>query len=68
MSGADAMAMLKALLRGDEYPPPSVEDTPRNRELWDAIAADIEAMPPGVMPDVPGDWAEMPDDGGPPKA
>lgn len=65
MSGHDAVEMLKAHLAGGTYPPPGVPDTPRNRALWDQIGRDIANMPPGVIPDIPSDWTELPDDEGP---
>jgi GNAT superfamily N-acetyltransferase len=57
--------LLRAAIAGGPYPPPGVEDTPANRELWGEIGADLAALPAGVIPDVPFDWTEMPDVGGP---
>ncbi len=47
------MPLLIAILTGRPYPPPGVEGTPENRDLWDKISAGVEAMPAGVIPDVP---------------
>jgi hypothetical protein len=55
--------MLRAIMAGEPYPPPGVTDTPENRALWASIAADIENLPGGVLPDIPADWTEMPDAG-----
>lgn len=60
--GGAAVLMLRALLAGVSYPPPGLSDTAENKTLWAAIAADIEAMPGGILPDVPADWTAMPDD------
>lgn len=62
--GETAVVMLQALLAGQDYPPPGVTDTPANRDLWDRIAADVEAMPGGVIPEIPADWSLWPDDNG----
>jgi len=59
--GGTAVVMLRALLAGVPYPPAGVPDTPDNKTLWAGIAADIDAMPGGVLPDIPADWTEMPD-------
>jgi hypothetical protein len=58
--GAPSVVMLRALLAGVPYPPPGVADTAENKTLWAGIAADIDAMPGGVLPDVPNDWTETP--------
>lgn len=60
-SGGDAVMMERAILAGQPYPPPGVPDTPANRETWARIAADIDALPGGVLPDLPADWAGLPD-------
>lgn len=60
--GGDAVLMLRAVLAGQPYPPLGVVDTPANQRLWASVVTDVEAMPAGVLPDIPGDWAEMPDD------
>jgi hypothetical protein len=52
---SDAVEILLAILNGEDYPPPGVPDTPGNRALWDATVADIAAMPPGMIVDVPFD-------------
>lgn len=39
-----------AILRGDEYDGP-----PEHRHIWDRLAAQISAMPPGVIVDIPPD-------------
>jgi hypothetical protein len=62
MSGDDAVAMLKARLAGGMYPVDGVPDTPRNRDLWERIGREVADMPPGVTPEIPGEWTEMPDD------
>lgn len=56
--GDDAVRMQRAIMSGGSYPPPGIDDTPGNRALWDEIAADIEAMPDGMLPDLPHDWPE----------
>lgn len=53
-----AVTMLQAILAGARYPPPGIADTAEHRALWDRIAASVEDMPPGVMPDIPADWAD----------
>jgi hypothetical protein len=58
--GDVAVQLLRAQLDGQDYPPPGVEDTPANHELWDEIAASIDALPPGVLPDVPLDYTHEP--------
>ena len=70
-SGADTVAMLRAILAGDEFPPPGVPDTPENRQAWAGIAQSVEDLPPGVIPEIPTDWTDWADDGEagePPKA
>lgn len=57
-----AVELLKARIAGKGYPVAGVPDTPRNRDLWEEIGRDIENLPPGVTPDIPGEWSEMPDD------
>jgi len=60
LTSAPSVAMLRALLAGVPYPPPGIPDTPANKAIWDGIAADIDAMPGGVLPDIPADWTETP--------
>ena len=55
MAGTDAVAILLTVLSGRPWPPPGVPDTPRNRALRDETMADVEAMPPGMIVDVPAD-------------
>ena len=35
MSSGDAIAILKAIMLGKDYPPEGVADTPENREIWE---------------------------------
>jgi hypothetical protein len=56
VSGGDAVTMEMAIIAGDPFPPPGMA-TEAHRALWGQIAADIAALPAGVIPDVPGDWA-----------
>lgn len=52
-------AMTLAHVNGGRFPPPGVEDTAANKQLWDKIGADIEAMRErGVQPDVRWEWTE----------
>lgn len=44
--------------RGDGYPPAVVADTPENRLVWDETAREIANLRPGVVVDIPGDWAQ----------
>ena len=53
MAGTDAVALLIAVVFGRPWPPPGVPDTPRNRALREEIIAEVDALPPGVIPDVP---------------
>lgn len=55
------MAMQRAIMAGQEFPPAGVAGTPENRAIWDKIAGDMENMPPGTVPEIPGEWVEMPD-------
>lgn len=64
--GATAVAILRALLAGDGYPPEGVPDTPANAALWAEYAQALEDLPGGVTADIPADWATLPDDGHPP--
>jgi hypothetical protein len=58
MSTGDAVAILKAIMQGDDYPPKGVADTPDNRRMWDEIKREIENMSPGMIVDIPFDWAD----------
>jgi hypothetical protein len=53
-----AITMLRAILAGARYPPDGIADTPEHRRLWDGIVASVEGLPPGVLPDIPADWAD----------
>lgn len=55
MSAGDAIAILKAIMRGDDYPPEGVEDTPDNRQTWETTRRQVEEMPPGAIIDIPSD-------------
>lgn len=57
-----AITMLRAIVSGARYPPDGIPDTPRNRKLWDQIKASVADLPPGVVPDIPAEWADWPDD------
>jgi hypothetical protein len=65
ISGDTSVAMLRAYLAGDSFPPDGVEGTPENRQRWDDIARACDEMPKGVSPDVPFDWSGMTGDGHP---
>jgi hypothetical protein len=52
---SDAVEILLAVVLGRPWPPPGVPDTPASRALRDGIAADVAAMPPGMIVDVPSD-------------
>jgi predicted ABC-type ATPase len=54
--------MYLGLLRGEDFPPEGVDDTPAGRAMWDRMSADVQAMPDGVTPDAPHDWSEWPDE------
>ena len=58
MSTGDAAAILKVIMRGDDYPPEGVADTPDNRRIWDEAKREIENVPPGSVVDIPFDWAD----------
>jgi hypothetical protein len=58
MSNGDATAILMAIMRGDDYPPAGVADTPESRRVWDGTKRDVENKPLGAVVDVPFDWAE----------
>jgi len=51
-SAEAARLLLRARIAGRDYPP-EVPDTPRYRQLWDEIGADLDTMPPGVVPMIP---------------
>ncbi|MGH3218966.1 MAG: hypothetical protein ACRDPY_09710 [Streptosporangiaceae bacterium] len=53
--GEVATAILKAILLGGDYPPEGVEDTPHNRQVWDAMKRDVGNVPPGDVVDIPSD-------------
>lgn len=38
--------------------PPTVDDTPANRKLFERIQADIAGMPKGTVVDLPWDYAD----------
>ena len=52
---SDAVEILLAILRGEDYPPPGVDDTPRNRALRDDLVRELADWPPGIVIDVPAD-------------
>jgi hypothetical protein len=58
--GEAAIRLGRAAALSPEYPA-DVPDTPEFRGLFAKIRADVEAMPPGVIADVPWDYT---DDGG----
>jgi hypothetical protein len=51
----DVAAITTAVILGRAWPPPGVPDTAATRAVRDKVAADIAAMPPGVIPDIPAD-------------
>lgn len=60
--GADAVAILKAIMAGKTFEDSGVADTPHNRQVWDSTQRDIANLPPGEVVDIPADWTEMPDE------
>lgn len=56
--GEVATAILKAIMRGEDYPPEGVPGTPHNRGVWDRMKHEIDNLPPGAIVDIPYDWAE----------
>jgi hypothetical protein len=51
--GEVALALDRAAIDGRPFPP-DVPDTPRNRELFGQIVADVEAIiARGLIPDIP---------------
>ncbi len=58
MSGDTAVAMMRAILLGQAWPPEGIEDTAVNRALWDEITADIRALPSNVIPEIPFEWPD----------
>lgn len=60
--GGAAVAMLRAHLAGQDYPPEGIPDTEHNRQVWNSIGEDLANMPEGVLPDVPSDYTEQPPD------
>lgn len=62
--GETALALNRAAIETGQFPL-AVDDTPENRVLFRQIMAEIIALPPGVVPDVPYDYAGdgEPDDG-----
>jgi len=51
-----AVVLAGAAALGGEFPP-GVPNTAGNRAAFSKIKAEIAAMPPGVMPDLPWDYA-----------
>jgi hypothetical protein len=47
------IAVELGLILGRGWPPAGVPDTAEARALRDAIAVELAALPPGVIPDVP---------------
>jgi len=58
---SDATVMLKAILAGESYTSTGLEDTTEHRDLWHKIAQSIEDLPPGVVPDIPAEYADWED-------
>jgi hypothetical protein len=56
--GATATAILRAVMAGGEYPPAGVDDTPHNKQVWDSVKQEVDALPPGETIDIPTDWAD----------
>jgi hypothetical protein len=52
-----AVTLAGAAELGADFPP-GVPDTPGNRALFEEIRASIAAMPEGVSPDLPWDYAD----------
>lgn len=60
-SGEAAVELTKAVIRGTGFPG-NVPDTPEFRELYFAIAADVDAMAAeGISPEIPWDYNDDPD-------
>lgn len=60
MSSDPVVTMTGAAALGAGFPP-GVPDTPRNRELFKKIQAEVAAAPPGAVVQVPSEYAETPD-------
>lgn len=56
-TGEVAIALYRAVLAGQPFPA-SVPDTATNQALFAQITSDVESLPPGVVPDIPWDYAE----------
>lgn len=54
--GAVAITLLQAAVLETGFPA-NVPDTPANQALFADIQDSIEAMPPGVVPDIPWDYS-----------
>lgn len=56
MAASDAIEILKAIMRGDNYPPKGVKDTPENREIWETTKRQAEEIAAaGGIVDIPSD-------------
>lgn len=53
MGSSAVIAVARAVILAAPWPPPGVPDTAQARALRDQIAAEIAAMPPGIIPDLP---------------
>jgi hypothetical protein len=58
ISGEDSANMLKAILLHKDFADAGVGDTPEARDHWHDIARSVDALPPGVTPDIPFEWPE----------
>ena len=58
--GEVATAILKAIMAGEDYPPAGVPDTPRSRQVWDAMKREVGQVPAGDTVDIPSDWTQDP--------
>lgn len=57
--GEVAALILKAIMRGDDYPPPGAADTPENRRTWETARRQVEEIAAaGGIVDIPSDWAQ----------
>lgn len=53
--GEVAVALARTAAAGAPFEDAGVPDTPAARQLFAEIVADIAALPPGVVPDIPWD-------------
>lgn len=57
VDGDTAVIIARAILNGVSYPPAGVADNPENKAFWQETAKSVDAMPGGVLADLPVDWS-----------